>query len=172
MRSRERRTSSASPARFRTAAASARTCIAGGCGRCANTPASRPPRNRTRATAICSSAARPGSRSRSTCRRSSAYDSDAPLARGEVGKVGVAIDSIADMETLLDGHTARSRHGLDDDQRAGRDSARAAARRRAAARHSVRQARRNGAERRAQRVRRARHLHLSAETLDASWSPT
>jgi methylmalonyl-CoA mutase, N-terminal domain len=31
------------------------------------------------------------------------YDSDATQARGEVGKVGVAIDSIADMEALLDG---------------------------------------------------------------------
>jgi len=31
------------------------------------------------------------------------YDSDAPLARGEVGKVGVAIDSIEDMRTLLRG---------------------------------------------------------------------
>ncbi len=31
------------------------------------------------------------------------HDSDAPLARGEVGKVGVAIDSVADMETLFDG---------------------------------------------------------------------
>jgi methylmalonyl-CoA mutase N-terminal domain/subunit len=31
------------------------------------------------------------------------YDSDAPQSRGEVGKVGVAIDSIADMEALLDG---------------------------------------------------------------------
>src|SRR5579862_3408394 len=31
------------------------------------------------------------------------YDSDAPQARGEVGKVGVAIDSVADMEALLDG---------------------------------------------------------------------
>jgi methylmalonyl-CoA mutase N-terminal domain/subunit len=30
-------------------------------------------------------------------------DSDDPRARGEVGKVGVAIDSLADMETLLDG---------------------------------------------------------------------
>jgi methylmalonyl-CoA mutase, N-terminal domain len=30
-------------------------------------------------------------------------DSDAVQARGEVGKVGVAIDSVADMETLLDG---------------------------------------------------------------------
>src|SRR5690606_1831305 len=31
------------------------------------------------------------------------YDSDHPLAHGEVGKVGVAIDSIEDMRVLLDG---------------------------------------------------------------------
>jgi methylmalonyl-CoA mutase N-terminal domain/subunit len=31
------------------------------------------------------------------------YDSDAPMAAGEVGKVGVAIDSIEDMRRLLDG---------------------------------------------------------------------
>ena len=31
------------------------------------------------------------------------YDSDAPIALGEVGKVGVAIDSIEDMRILLDG---------------------------------------------------------------------
>ncbi|MGC3972493.1 MAG: methylmalonyl-CoA mutase family protein [Pirellulales bacterium] len=31
------------------------------------------------------------------------YDSDAPEACGEVGRVGVAIDSLADMETLFDG---------------------------------------------------------------------
>jgi methylmalonyl-CoA mutase N-terminal domain/subunit len=31
------------------------------------------------------------------------YDSDAPQARGEVGKVGVAIDTIADVETLFAG---------------------------------------------------------------------
>ncbi len=31
------------------------------------------------------------------------YDSDHPLAQGEVGKVGVAIDSLADMELLLQG---------------------------------------------------------------------
>jgi methylmalonyl-CoA mutase N-terminal domain/subunit len=31
------------------------------------------------------------------------YDSDAPEALGEVGRVGVAIDSLADMETLFDG---------------------------------------------------------------------
>ena len=31
------------------------------------------------------------------------YDSDHPMAEGEVGKVGVAISSLEDMETLLDG---------------------------------------------------------------------
>jgi methylmalonyl-CoA mutase N-terminal domain/subunit len=31
------------------------------------------------------------------------YDSDHPLAQGEVGKVGVAIDSLMDVETLFDG---------------------------------------------------------------------
>jgi len=31
------------------------------------------------------------------------YDSDHPLAEGEVGRVGVAIDTLADMETMLDG---------------------------------------------------------------------
>src|SRR5919108_3520148 len=31
------------------------------------------------------------------------HDADAPLARGEVGKVGVSISSLKDMETLLDG---------------------------------------------------------------------
>jgi methylmalonyl-CoA mutase N-terminal domain/subunit len=31
------------------------------------------------------------------------YDSDHPLAEGEVGKVGVAVDTLADMETLFEG---------------------------------------------------------------------
>src|SRR6266571_2126078 len=31
------------------------------------------------------------------------YDSDAPMAHGEVGRVGVAISSVEDMQTLLDG---------------------------------------------------------------------
>ncbi|MEJ2744121.1 MAG: methylmalonyl-CoA mutase family protein [bacterium] len=31
------------------------------------------------------------------------YDSDHPLAEGEIGKVGVAVDSLQDMETLLQG---------------------------------------------------------------------
>ena len=35
------------------------------------------------------------------------HDSDAPLARGEVGKVGVAIDTIADVETPVRRDPAR-----------------------------------------------------------------
>jgi methylmalonyl-CoA mutase N-terminal domain/subunit len=35
------------------------------------------------------------------------YDSDHPLAAGEVGRVGVAIDSIEDMLALFDGIPAR-----------------------------------------------------------------
>ena len=47
------------------------------------------------------------------------YDSDDPHALGEVGRTGVAIDSIADMEILLAGHSARRGLDVDDDQRAG-----------------------------------------------------
>ncbi len=95
------------------------------------------------------------------------YDSDALQARGEVGKVGVAIDSIADMETLLDGVPLdRVTVSMTINAPASILLALllAVARRRGIA---VRQARRNRAERRAQRVRRARHLHLSPEALDA-----
>ena len=46
------------------------------------------------------------------------YDSDDPLAEGEVGRTGVAIDSLADMEALLDGIPLDQRVDVDDDQRA------------------------------------------------------
>ena len=36
------------------------------------------------------------------------YDSDDPIASGEVGKVGVAIDSLEDMRLLFDEHPART----------------------------------------------------------------
>ena len=48
------------------------------------------------------------------------YDSDDERAAGEVGRTGVAIDSIADMELLFDGDPARPGLDLDDDQRARR----------------------------------------------------
>ena len=48
------------------------------------------------------------------------YDSDDPRALGEVGRTGVAIDSIADMELLFRRHPAGRGLDVDDDQRAGR----------------------------------------------------
>ena len=50
------------------------------------------------------------------------YDSDAPEALGEVGRVGVPISSIEDMEVLLDGPAAGRGHDVDDHQRHGRRS--------------------------------------------------
>ena len=51
------------------------------------------------------------------------YDSDAPEAEGEVGRVGVPISSLADMEMLLDGLPAGRGQHLDDDQRHRADPA-------------------------------------------------
>ncbi len=47
------------------------------------------------------------------------HDSDHPRSLGEVGREGVAIDTLDDMETPVPGHRPRRGQGLDDDQRAG-----------------------------------------------------
>ena len=47
------------------------------------------------------------------------YDSDHPLAKGEVGKVGVPISHLGDMRALFDGNPARRHEHVDDDQRDG-----------------------------------------------------
>ena len=44
------------------------------------------------------------------------FDSDHPTSLGEVGKCGVAISSLADMETLVPGDSAQRRYRLDDHQ--------------------------------------------------------
>ena len=95
------------------------------------------------------------------------YDSDAPQARGEVGKVGVAIDSIADMETLFDGIPLdRVTVSMTINAPASILLALvlAVARRRGI---PFRQTRRHRSKRRPQRVCRARDVHLSAAALDA-----
>ena len=94
---------SSRPASSRSRAGPTRTCTAAGRGRSASTPASPRPRRRTSASATCSSADRRASRSRSTCRRSSATTPTTRARDGEVGRTGVAIDSLADMELLFDG---------------------------------------------------------------------
>ena len=66
-------------------------------------PASHPPPNPTGVINISWTRDRPGCRSPLICRTQIGYDSDHDIAVGEVGKVGVAIDSLEDMETLFDG---------------------------------------------------------------------
>ena len=51
------------------------------------------------------------------------YDSDHPLSQGEVGKVGVAIDSLEDMETALRRDPPGQGQHLHDHQRPGGHSA-------------------------------------------------
>jgi methylmalonyl-CoA mutase N-terminal domain/subunit len=44
------------------------------------------------------------------------YDADSPLSEGEVGKCGVAVSSLADMEVLFDEIPARASHRFANDQ--------------------------------------------------------
>ncbi len=48
-------------------------------------------------------------------------DSDDPQAEGEVGRCGVATDSVEDFDDAVRGDPARRHHDLDDDQRTRRD---------------------------------------------------
>ena len=90
------------------------------------------------------------------------YDSDHPVAHGEVGKVGVAIDSIDDMRVLFDGIP------LDKVSTSMTINAPAAVLlllyQLVAEEQGVagRPAHRHDPERRAQGVHRARHVHLPA----------
>ncbi len=81
----------------------ARTATAAAPGRCGSTPASRRPRRPTPASSCCATAARRGSRRPSTCRRSSAWTPTTRSPLGEVGRTGVAIDSVEDLRILFDG---------------------------------------------------------------------
>ena len=65
------------------------------------------------------------------------YDSDHEMARGEVGKCGVAIDSLARHGGPLRRDRPRARHDLDDDQLDGADRARDVPRRRREARDAL-----------------------------------
>ena len=93
-------------------------CTGPGSGPCASSPASARPRRPTAATSSCWSTARRASPSLSISRRSWATTPTTRARLGEVGKCGVAISSLADMETLFDGHPARPGLRLHDHQRA------------------------------------------------------
>ena len=122
-RLRSARPGSAPPASSRSRAASSRRCTAAASGRCASTWASARPRRPTSASASASTTARPGVSVAFDLPTQMGYDSDDPMAAGEVGKVGVAIDTVEDMKTLFDRHPDGQRHDVDDDQRAGGDAA-------------------------------------------------
>ncbi len=91
------------PASTRTHAASAPTATRRAPGRCGSTRASRRPRRRTSASGCCSSAGQTGLSVAFDLPTQLGLDSDDPLARGEVGRTGVAIDSLDDMLRLFDG---------------------------------------------------------------------
>ena len=95
------------------------------------------------------------------------YDPDDPLARGEVGKVGVPVAHLGDMRALLDGIDARADEHVDDDQRDRDVAARALHRRRGRTRARSGGARGNDAERHPQGVPRARHLRFPARPVAA-----
>ena len=71
-------------------------------GSSAPMPGTRPRANRTSSIARILPRARPASRSRSTCPPKPALTATILLARGEVGKVGVAISHVGDMRALFE----------------------------------------------------------------------
>ncbi len=91
------------PGEYPLPAASSPRCIVGVFGQCASMPGTRARRNRTHATSTCSPKAIPGLSVAFDLPTQTGYDSDAVMAYGEVGKVGVAISSLDDMERLFDG---------------------------------------------------------------------
>ncbi len=94
-------------------------------------------------------------------------DPDHPLSLGEVGKCGVSIASLADMEALFDGISLGRRHLVDDHQLARRDDLRdVPGRRRAAGRRLARHLG-DHPERHPQGVHRAEGVHLPAAPVDA-----
>ncbi len=100
-------------------------------------------------------------------------DSDDPLAAGEVGKVGVAIDSLEDMERLFEGIPLGRGLDLDDDQRdGGRSCSVSTSRWRSKQGVDGRQAPGHDPERHPQGVHRARHVHLPARAFACGSSPT
>ncbi len=117
------------PASIRTPAASSRPCTAAGCGRCGSTPGFGTAEESNARYRYLLAQGVSGLSVAFDLPTQMGYDSDHPLAAGEVGRVGVAIDSLEDMAALFDGIPARPRVDLDDHQFDGGHPARALRRR-------------------------------------------
>ena len=96
------------------------------------------------------------------------YDSDHPRAEGEVGKVGVAIDSHGRHAPAVGRAPARQGHHLDDHQRHRRHPPALLPTGRRGERRRPQAARRHHPERHPEGVRGPGHLHLPAPALDAA----
>ena len=83
--------------------ASSPRCIAADCGRCASTPVSPPASQTNERFRYLLEQGQTGLSVAFDLPTQMGYDSDAALAAGEVGRVGVPISSIEDMKVLLDG---------------------------------------------------------------------
>ena len=96
-----RRRLSSRRASFRSRGARTGTCIGAGRGRSASTRGSRRRRSRTQRYRYLLASGQTGLSVAFDLPTQLGYDSDDPRALGEVGRTGVAIDSLADMELLL-----------------------------------------------------------------------
>ena len=151
----------------RSPAASSRRCTAAGSGRCGSTPGSARRPSRTGATATCSAQGVSGLSVAFDLPTQMGYDSDHPLAAGEVGRVGVAIDSLEDMAALFDGIPLdRVSTSMTINATAIILLALYVAVARAPGRRA-RGALGHGPERHPQGIHRARHLHLPAAAVAA-----
>ena len=92
---------SARPANSRSPAATTRVGTATGCGRSGSTRVSGPPSGPTSATSSCSKEGGTGLSVAADLPTQIGYDSDDPDVEEEVGRVGVALDSLADAEILF-----------------------------------------------------------------------
>ena len=95
------------------------------------------------------------------------YDPDSPMARGEVGKVGVPVCHLGHMRTLLDGIPPGADEHVDDDQRHRGVAARALRGQRRGAGHAGGRAAGHDPERHRQGVPLPGHLHLPARARPA-----
>ena len=162
------RTELGEPGAYPYTAECSATCTAAGCGPCASTPGSGRPSSTNERFKFLLGAGQTGLSSRSTSPPRWDTTRTTRVAEGEVGKVGVAIDSIEDMRALVGRAAPRQGVDFDDDQRHRRDPvASIRARGRGGGRRAVVD-QRHDPERHPQGVRRPRHLHLPAPAVHAS----
>ena len=108
----------ARPASSRSRAGPIRTCTAAGRGRSASTPGFASAEETNERFRYLLERGQTGLSVAFDLPTQLGYDSDDPRAVGEVGRTGVAIDSLADMELLFDGIPLDDGLDVDDDQRA------------------------------------------------------